>query len=60
MNEEDIQQFINAYEDFMKHAEKEIDSYLKFKEAESYTHSFYQQKAKELNVSIEYYLQEFV
>jgi hypothetical protein len=60
MSEEDIAQFLNAYEDFMKHSETEIDSYLKWQEARSYTHSFYEQKAKELNVSLTYYLQEFV
>jgi len=60
MNEEDIRQFLNAYEDFMKHSEVEIDSYLKWQEARSYTNTYYQQKAEEMNVSTEYYLQEFV
>ena len=60
MNEEDIKQFLNAYEDFMKHSEVEIDSYLKWQEARSYTNTYYQQKAQEMNVSTEYYLQEFV
>ena len=60
MNEEDIKQFLNAYEDFMKHSEVEIDSYLKWQEARSYTNTYYQQKAQELNVNIDYYLQEFV
>lgn len=60
MNEEDIQQFLNAYEDFMKHSETEIDSYLQWQEARSYTNTFLDQKAKEMNVTTEYYLQEFV
>lgn len=60
MNEEDIQQFLNAYEDFMKHSETEIDSYLKWQEARYYTNSYYQQKAQELNVNVDYYIQEFM
>jgi poly-beta-hydroxyalkanoate depolymerase len=60
MNEEDIRQFMNAYEDFMKHSETEIDYYQKQKEARQYTKEFYEKKAKEMNVTTEYYLQEFV
>lgn len=60
MNEEDIQQFLNAYEDFMTYSEKEIDSYLQWQEARYYTNTFLEQKAEEMNVSVEYYLQEFI
>jgi len=44
----------------MKHAEEEIDSYLKWQEARSYTTSYYEQKATELEVTVDYYLAEFV
>jgi hypothetical protein len=60
MNDSDISQFINSFEDFMKHAEEEIDSYLKWQEARSYTTSYYEQKAAELEVTVDYYLAEFV
>jgi hypothetical protein len=60
MNEEDIHQFMMAFDDFMKHSETEIDSYIKWQEARSYTNSFYEEKAKELNIPVSYYLAEFV
>ena len=37
MNDEDIKQFMNAFEDFMNHAETEIDSHQKWDEARKYT-----------------------
>jgi hypothetical protein len=60
MNDNDIQEFLNAFDDFMKHSESEINSYFAWQEARSYTNSLYVQKAKELGVSVEYYLSEFV
>jgi len=60
MNDHDINQFINAFDDFMKHSETEIDSYLKWQEARSYTNSFYEQRAAELEITVDYYIQEFV
>lgn len=60
MNNEDVKQFITAFEDFMKHAETEIDSHQKWQEAQNYTDLFYEQKAAELEVTVDYYLAEFV
>jgi hypothetical protein len=60
MNDSDIQQFINAFEDFMKHSETEIQSYDKWEEARNYANLFYEQKAAELEITVDYYLQEFV
>ena len=34
MNDQDIEMFIKAFDDFMQHAETEIDEYKKRKEAE--------------------------
>lgn len=59
MNDSDIQQFLNAFDDFMKHAEEEINSYLYWQEARSYTNSYYEQKAAELEVTVDYYIAEF-
>ena len=60
MNDEDVRQFMNAFEDFMKHAESEIDSHQKWEEARQYTELFYEQKAAELDVTVDYYMAEFV
>ena len=60
MNEEDIKQFTCAFEDFMKHAEESIHSYDEWKEAEEYTNQFYEQKASELQITVDYYMQEFL
>jgi len=60
MNDEDIAQFMNAFEDFMKHSEREIHSYQQWGEAREYTKRFYEKQAAELDVSVEYYIQEFV
>lgn len=60
MNEEDIQQFMNAFEDFMKHSDVEQYNHSAWTTARQYTDHFYEQKAAELNVSTEYYIQEFL
>jgi hypothetical protein len=60
MNDEDIVQFMNAYEDFMKHSEVEQFNHNAWVTAKQYTNQFYEQKAAEFNVSVEYYVQEFV
>ena len=60
MNDEDIAQFMNAFEDFINHSEREIHSYQQWGEAREYTKRFYEKQAAELDVSVEYYIQEFV
>jgi len=60
MNDEDINQFLSAFADFMNHAEDSIHSYEQWKEAEEYTHQFYERKAEKLKVTIDYYLAEFL
>ena len=60
MNDQDIEMFIKAFDDFMQHAETEIDSHNKWLEAEKYKDEFYERKAAELEVTVDYYLQEFV
>jgi hypothetical protein len=60
MNDQDIIQFLNAFDDFMKHAEEEMDSYFKWQEARSYTNAFYEEKAAELEITVDYYIQEFL
>jgi len=60
MNNDDIHQFIQAFQDFMKHSEEQIDSYQKWEEAKQYTELFYEQKAAELEITVDYYIAEFV
>jgi hypothetical protein len=67
MNDDDIQQFMNAFDDFMQHHQVEEAHYLARKKYESYqrqSKKFIQNeietKARQMNVTTEYYLQEFV
>jgi hypothetical protein len=50
--------FMNAYQDFMKHSE--IDWNQKQQEAKKYAEMFYEQKAAELEITVDYYMQEFI
>jgi hypothetical protein len=60
MKDEEIQQFTQALKDFIVHAETEIDSYLKWQEARSYTNSYYEQLAEKYEVTVDYILMEFI
>lgn len=60
MNDQEITQFTTALQDFMLHAEKEIQSYLEWQEARSWMNDYYEQKAAALEVTVDYYLAEFV
>jgi len=60
MNDEDVKQFITAFEDFMKHAEVEQFNHSAWDSARFHSQQFYEQKATELGVPVNYYLSEFV
>ena len=60
MNDEDIRQFLTAFGDFMRHSETEIDSYEKREEAKEYANSLLEKKAAELEVTVDYYMAEFL
>ncbi len=60
MKDEDIKEFVTAFKDFMKHAETEVDWHQKQQEAKQYAEMFYEQKAAELEVTVDYYMAEFV
>jgi hypothetical protein len=66
MNNEDIQQFMTAFEDFMKHAEENIDSHNRWEEARHYVvdgnhlMNSLEKKAAELEVTVDYYMAEFL
>jgi hypothetical protein len=53
MNEE----LMNAFEDFMNHAQVEE---LHYQAAEDYAQMFYERKAAELEITVDYYIAEFV
>lgn len=60
MNDEDIKSFLNAFSDFMKHAEVQEFYYEEYLAKKEYVRNLYEKKAKQLNVSVDYYLQEFI
>jgi hypothetical protein len=67
MNDKDILEFIKAFKDFMKHSDVEEyyhegrRAYLEYENsAKQIIQNEIEQKAAKLNVSTEYYLQEFV
>ena len=60
MNDEDIKQFMTAFEDFMKHADVEVQNYVRREAARQYTKSYFETKAAEMGVPVDYYISEFV
>jgi len=44
----------------MNHSETEINSHQQWEEARQYTELFYEQKAAELEVTVDYYMAEFI
>jgi hypothetical protein len=51
---------MTAFEDFMKHADVEVQNYVRREAARQYTKSYFETKAAEMNVPVDYYIQEFV
>jgi len=60
MNDKEISQFILAFEDFMKHADVETQNYIRRESARKYTQSYFEKQAAELEVTVDYYMAEFV
>jgi len=60
MNDEDLKQFLQSFSDFMKHSETEIEKHEQYEEAKIYTQQFYEKKAAELEITVDYYMQEFL
>ena len=60
MTDKEINQFIKAFEDFMKHSESEIESHLKWEEAKHFSIMLYEQIAAELEITVDYYMAEFL
>jgi len=60
MNDEDIRQFLTAFGDFMQHSDTEIQKHDDYLKAKEYTDSLLEKKAAELEVTVDYYMQEFL
>ena len=60
MNDQEIEMFMKAFDDFMEHAEVEMQNYVRREAARKYTKSFYEKKASELEVTVDYYMSEFL
>ena len=68
MNEEEISQFLTAFEDFMQHAENEELSHQMREEYQQYSKKIIddqitkmiERKAAELEVTVDYYMDEFL
>ena len=60
MNDQEIEMFMKAFDDFMEHADVEMQNYVRREAARKYTKSFYEKKAAELEVTVDYYMSEFL
>ena len=60
MNDEDIRQFLQSFSDFMQHSETEISKHEEYLRAKEYTNSLLEKKAAELEITVDYYMQEFL
>ncbi len=60
MNEQDIEMFMKSFDDFMNHADVEIQNYVRREAVRKYNQSSLEQEAAEMEVTVDYYMQEFV
>jgi len=60
MNDEDMRQFLVAFDDFMNESTLEQKNQIRWESARQYTKGFYEKQAAELEVTVDYYMQEFV
>lgn len=60
LTNQEIEQFLNSFCDFMKHADEEICSFEQREEARMYIEEWIEKRASELEVTCDYYMQEFM
>ena len=60
MNEQDIEMFMKSFDDFMNHADVEMQNYIRREAVRKYNQSSLEQKAVEMEVTVDYYMQEFM
>ena len=60
MNEQDIEMFMKSFDDFMNHAHVEIQNYVRREAVRKYNQTSLEQKAAEMEVTVDYYMSEFM
>ena len=60
MNDQEIEMFMKAFDDFMNHADVEMQNYVRREAVRKYNQSSMEQKAAEMEVTVDYYMQEFM
>ena len=59
MNEQDIEMFMKSFDDFMNHADVEIQNYVRREAVRKFNQTSLEQKAAEMEVTVDYYMSEF-
>jgi hypothetical protein len=59
MSDSEIKEFIECFEAFMERADVEILNYMRREAHRKYQQNYYEHKAAELKVPVDYYIQEF-
>ena len=60
MNEQDVEMFMKAFDDFMNHADVEMQNYVRREAVRKFNQSSMEKKAAEMEVTVDYYMQEFM
>ena len=60
MNEQDVEMFMKAFDDFMNHADVEIQNYVRREAVRKFNQTSLEQKAAEMEVTVDYYMSEFM
>ncbi len=60
MSDSEIQEFIKTFKSFMDHASVEELAYLRRETTRKCNETYFKRRAKEQNVSYDYYMKEFV
>ena len=60
MNEQDIEMFMKSFDDFMNHADVEMQNYIRREAVRKYNQTSLEQKAAEMEVTVDYYMSEFM
>ena len=55
MNEEEIDMFIKSFDDFMEHADVEMQNYIRREAVRKYNQSYMEEKAAEMEVTVDSY-----
>jgi hypothetical protein len=60
MNEQDIEMFMKSFDDFMNHADVEMQNYVRREAVRKFNQTSLEQKAAEMEVTVDYYMSEFM